>query len=91
MCFHLFDWGNLNRKLQTKQLFIYNYVYEDIGLILAQEAALVGINVDHSILIAYAKEQKPVPKGEVEHKQAFHSPYFGGDVRLSGVNFIDKM
>lgn len=50
----------------------------------AQEAALVGINVDHSILIAYAKEQKPVPKGEVEHKQAFHSPYFGGDVRLSG-------
>jgi len=50
---------------------------------LSWDTALVGINIDHQILLAYATEQVPVAEGRA--KVAVPSPYCGGgDVRTSG-------
>ncbi|KAE9552712.1 hypothetical protein FO519_004078 [Halicephalobus sp. NKZ332] len=43
------------------------------------EAAVVGINVDHSILLQFASEQSSIPDGRGSAVPA--SPYIGGDSR----------
>jgi len=43
------------------------------------EAAIVGINVDHSILLQFANEQSSIPEGRGSGVPA--SPYIGGDSR----------
>lgn len=47
--------------------------------LVAGEAAIVGINVDHSILLQFANEQSAIPEGRGSSAAA--SPYIGGDAR----------
>lgn len=47
--------------------------------LVAGEAAIVGINVDHSILLQFANEQSAIPDGRGPSVPA--SPYIGGDSR----------
>jgi predicted Zn-dependent peptidase len=47
--------------------------------LVAGEAAIVGINVDHSLLVQFANEQNSIPEGKGPTPPA--SPYYGGDTR----------
>jgi predicted Zn-dependent peptidase len=47
--------------------------------LVAGEAAIVGINVDHSLLVQFANEQNSIPEGKGTTPPA--SPYYGGDTR----------
>uniref|UniRef100_A0A0K0DYN6 Cytochrome b-c1 complex subunit 2, mitochondrial n=1 Tax=Strongyloides stercoralis TaxID=6248 RepID=A0A0K0DYN6_STRER len=50
--------------------------------LLTGEAAIVGINVDHSLLLQYASEQITLSEGKGKEPSA--SPYKGGETRLCG-------
>uniref|UniRef100_A0A0N5BFE1 Cytochrome b-c1 complex subunit 2, mitochondrial n=1 Tax=Strongyloides papillosus TaxID=174720 RepID=A0A0N5BFE1_STREA len=50
--------------------------------LLTGEAAIIGINVNHDLLLQYASEQITLPEGKGKEPTA--SPYKGGEVRLSG-------
>jgi hypothetical protein len=47
---------------------------------LSGEAALVGLNVDHSLLLSYAGEFLPMNEGQ--GLPAPKSPFLGGEVRV---------
>jgi predicted Zn-dependent peptidase len=49
--------------------------------LVAGEAAIVGINVDHSLLVQFANEQNSIPEGKGTTAPA--SPYYGGDTRVA--------
>uniref|UniRef100_A0A0N4ZL75 Peptidase_M16 domain-containing protein n=1 Tax=Parastrongyloides trichosuri TaxID=131310 RepID=A0A0N4ZL75_PARTI len=50
--------------------------------LLTGEAAIVGINVDHNLLLQYASEQITLAEGKGKEPKA--SPYKGGEVRMCG-------
>lgn len=51
--------------------------------LVASEAVIVGVNVDHSVLVDYASSQGAIAEGGAK-KSASPSPYFGGDSRVHG-------
>ena len=48
----------------------------------AGDSALIGVNIDHTLLLEYATEHKPVPEGNAH--PANPTPFRGGDFRQPG-------
>uniref|UniRef100_A0A914IEX5 Peptidase M16 N-terminal domain-containing protein n=1 Tax=Globodera rostochiensis TaxID=31243 RepID=A0A914IEX5_GLORO len=65
--------GNISNK-RTQQFIKSRW--------LAGEAALIGVNIDHGMLLDYAIEHSVIPDGKGQPTDA--SPYLGGEVHQAG-------